>query len=282
MITVIAVYLSNSITKNLHMRHLLCAFFLLLAGIGQAQQTAIKKPSRIIVVNDSISSMDKVNQYGKDGYIKAIHNGISEEEMKRLQAKLGDKVGDERQFVIVVTLLTEEEKKIKDSQPKPAKQATQPVDDGYILNVNDKAADFTVAMLTGKPVKLSDLKGKVVLINFWATWCGPCMMEFYEIPSKIIAPFKDKEFVFLAISRGETQELVAKKMAELKTKGIDFNVGMDPDKSIWNKYGTVGIPKNYLIDQNGVIRYVSTGYGDTKVDQMAEEIKKLLNSQVTQ
>lgn len=194
------------------MKYILLAFFLLMAGIGQAQETAVKKPS--------------------------------------------------------------EEKKLKDTTTV----IVGSVDEGYILTINDKAADFTVQMLSGKPVKLSDLKGKVVLLNFWATWCGPCMMEFQEIPSRIIAPFKDKDFVFLAISRGEGQELVAKKMADLKTKGIDFNVGMDPDKSIWAQYGTAGIPKNYLIDQNGVIRYVSTGYGASKVDQMADEIKKLLNN----
>ncbi len=152
----------------------------------------------------------------------------------------------------------------------------KPVDEGYVLKVNDKAADFKVQLLDGTSVSLSSLKGKVVLINFWATWCGPCMMEFNELPSKILTPFKDKDFVFLAISRGEEKKLVDKKMKEVREKGIDFNPGLDPDKSIWSLYGTAYIPKNFLLDKEGVIRYVSTGYAPPKVGELANEINKLL------
>lgn len=258
------------------MKKILTIILILAAYVSQAQEAAIKKPSYIMVINDSIVSLDKARHYAEAGYIKSMEKGVTDEQMAALKEKWGNQVGDDKRFIMRITLLTEEEKRMKDSQPKPARQNTPPVDEGYILKVNDQAADFTVEMLDGKKVKLSDLKGKVVLLNFWATWCGPCMMEFHEIPGKIIAPFKDKDFVFLPVSRGETRAIVAETMADLKKKGIDFNVALDPDKHVWGKYGNSGIPKNFLIDQNGIIRYVSTGYGETKVDQLAEEIKKLL------
>ena len=153
-------------------------------------------------------------------------------------------------------------------------------DDTYILNVNDVAKDFSVKMITGETVKLSDLKGKVVLLNFWATWCAPCMSEFNAFPSAIIKPFKNSDFVLLPISRGETEQVVKNKMAELKKKGIDFNVGIDPDRSIFDMYATQAIPKNFLIDKNGIIRYVSTGYDEESLNNIVSMIKKLLDEPV--
>ena len=146
-----------------------------------------------------------------------------------------------------------------------------------IVKVGDVAPDFTVQMLDGSSFKLSEAKGKVVLLNFWATWCGPCMMEFQEIPEKIIKRFEgETDFVFIPVSREETFETVQKKMQQLKDSGIDFPVGLDPKRKAYNLYAKSYIPRNYLIGRDGKVIAATIGYNQAEFDEMVEKIAGLL------
>ena len=159
--------------------------------------------------------------------------------------------------------------------------AQEAVPDDYekttVVKAGDVAPDFTVKMLDGSSFKLSDAKGKVVLLNFWATWCGPCMLEFNRIPEKLLKRFEgEKDFVFIPVSREETFETVQRKMKELKEKGIDFPVGLDPKRAIYNIYATTYIPRNFLIGKDGKVVSATIGFTEKEFEVMIEKIAELL------
>lgn len=261
------------------MKKLIILIFALYGFTLFGQKKDIKKPEYVIIVNNEIITQEKLEEYGKQGSIKALNKGVTEDERNKLAEKFGNKIGD-KEFIIKVDLLTEKEKterqKLANATNNNKNKTTNPSNE-LKLKINDLASEFTVQMIDGKKITLSDLKGKVVLVNYWATWCAPCLMEFTEIPEKILEQFKNENFVFIPISIGESKEKVQKKMSQLKKYGVNFNVGIDPMKKIWNHYAIGAIPKSFVIDQNGVIKYVSIGNSEGNIDKLATEISKLLS-----
>jgi len=247
------------------LKSIFCLFLLFSAFFSNGQENIVKKPERVIIANDKIIPMEQLLEYEKNRYIKGMHNGVSDKERDRLFELFGDKIPP-KEFIMYIELHTEEEW----LQNEKVRNAPS-------MNVNDNIRDFTVKMIDETAIKLSELNGNVVLLNFWATWCAPCIREFYAFPSEIIEPFKNSTFVLLPISSGETEEKVKNKMVELKKNGIDFNVGIDPDKTITTLYRASGLPLNVLIDKNGVIRYISEGYTDESLNTISSMIKKMLD-----
>lgn len=160
--------------------------------------------------------------------------------------------------------------------PEASAQTAQPsVESTTIVKEGAQAPDFTVEMFDGTKVTLSELKGKVVLVNFWATWCPPCRNELARVEKEIIERFKGQEFVFLPISRGESKE----KVAEFRNKmGYTFPMGLDTTQAIFKKYATNYIPRNFLVDREGKVVKASVGYDDAEfaalVKLIEQEIKK--------
>ena len=159
------------------------------------------------------------------------------------------------------------------AEPK-APQTQEQVDASTLVKQGQVAPDFTVEMFDGKTVRLSDLKGKVVLLNFWATWCPPCREELARVQTDIIDRFAGKDFVFLPISRGEELQTVN---AFRKRMGYTFPMGLDPDQKIFRRYATNYIPRNFLIDRNGNVALVSIGYDKREFAHLVETIEKELN-----
>ena len=157
----------------------------------------------------------------------------------------------------------------------PVPQSQEQVDASTIAKQGTMAPDFTVELFDGKTLKLSELRGKVVLVNFWATWCPPCREELTRVQKEIIDRFAGKEFVFLPISRGEEYNTVA---AFRKRMGYDFTMGLDPDQKIFRRYATNYIPRNFLIDRDGKVVLASIGYDKAEFAHLIETIEKTINN----
>lgn len=142
-----------------------------------------------------------------------------------------------------------------------------------LVKVGDDVPEFVVEMFDGQKINIKDLKGKIVLINFWATWCPPCQEELKRVQKEIIDRFKGKDFVFLAISREESKEQV-KKFRE--RNGYTFPMGLDPERRIYSKFATATIPRNFIIDKKGKIVEIEVGYTKEAFAKMIEKLEKLL------
>ena len=117
------------------------------------------------------------------------------------------------------------------------------------------APDFTLPGLDGTPVRLSDLRGKTVLINFWATWCGPCRKEFPELV-KLAQQQGDRGLVVLAVDVSESRDYVARFAQEF---GATFPIVLDSDSNVVQSYRLIGLPTSLFVDRDGVLRAQQLG-----------------------
>ncbi len=153
--------------------------------------------------------------------------------------------------------------------PKPENE----IEASTLVKAGDPAPDFTVGMFDGSQVSLADLRGKVVLLNFWATWCPPCREELTHVQTQIIDRFAGRPFVFLPVSRGESRADVA---AFREKTGYAFPMGLDSTRTVYDRYASNYIPRNFLIDADGRIVTATTGFEQAEFEELIRTIEATL------
>ncbi len=146
---------------------------------------------------------------------------------------------------------------------------------GYIVKVGDMAPDFKVNLTDGTSLQLSDLKGKVVMLQFTASWCGVCRKEMPFIESDIWQKHKNKDFALYALDLDEPIEK-AEKM--ISATGITYPVALDDDAKVFTKYAhkESGVTRNVIIDKSGKIIYMTRLFNHEEFNAMKKVIEKEL------
>ena len=142
-----------------------------------------------------------------------------------------------------------------------------------LTEVGQIVPQFTVTTLDGQEINTQNLKGKVLLINFFATWCGPCMAEMPHLEKEIWQKFKDKDFIVVAVGREHSKEELMKFKQK---KELSFFMAPDPNREIYQKFATMYIPRNYLVNREGRIVYQSRGYTKEEFKTLVNKIEEVL------
>lgn len=164
-------------------------------------------------------------------------------------------------FLFTIAALDGQEKKVYEN--------------GYLVKVGDKAPDFTINEAGGKTYKLSDLKGKVVMLQFTASWCSVCRTEMPFIEKEIWNAKKGSGLVVIGVDRDEPLEKVIKFKKDIK---VSYPLALDPGADIFGLFAQkeAGVTRNVVIDKSGKIIFLTRLYEREEFDQMKNVIFKEL------
>lgn len=141
-----------------------------------------------------------------------------------------------------------------------------------VIEKGKSAIGFSVSDINGNSYSINDLKGKVVVLNFWFTGCQPCIQEMPEL-NELVKEYLDKEVVFIAFALDNKEALES----FLEKRSFDYNIISEVDtKPVVGAYGVTAYPTHLVLDQNSIIKLSSSGYTDSTVESIKEMIEKLL------
>lgn len=142
----------------------------------------------------------------------------------------------------------------------------------YDVQVGDRAPRFELEDSQGLGLGLSDYQGKVVLLNFWATWCPPCVQEMPSL-NNTYEELRNDGFVVLGVSVDEDQEQYSRF---LRNAGVTFPTARDPERAVSSRYGTLKYPESYLISRDGRVLRKYVGAEDWSRPEIANYLRSVL------
>ena len=165
---------------------------------------------------------------------------------------------------------------MQDSAPRFLKQTAMALvliaGAAFAGDAGGPAPSFTLAALTGQQAALSQYKGQVVMVNFWATWCGPCQQEM-PLLDQMYKKYKPAGFTLIGVNVDKEAPAVKELMAR---KPVSFPVLLDPANQVSKAYHVDEMPSSVLIDRKGEIRYIHRGYRPGDENEYQDRIRQLI------
>ncbi len=149
------------------------------------------------------------------------------------------------------------------------------VDKVSLVRVGEHAPSFTVVDVDGHEFNLGSQRGKTVLLNFFATWCGPCIQEVPELQKIWSDNRSNRNFEMIVLGREETDESIS---AFKRDHGYTFPMASDPKSSVYSLYAKELIPRTYLISQDGIVCYAFTGFNEEDLASLRKILGQRLKS----
>jgi peroxiredoxin len=141
--------------------------------------------------------------------------------------------------------------------------------------VGDKMPAISVQEISGSTFSLAREHGKVVVVNFWATWCPPCQVEMPRLEKEIWEKYKSRpDFAMVAIAREQSKETVAE--FQKKHSAYTFPLAFDPHRAVYKLFADSGIPRTYVVGRDGKIAFQSLGYEPGDIGALDKAIQKAL------
>jgi len=140
------------------------------------------------------------------------------------------------------------------------------------LNIGDKAPDFTLKSTLGKNLNLKEQQGNIILINFWASWCGPCRKEMPAL-QVLQEKYQDLGFSVWGINVEQENQAGKRFLADLK---LTFPIFFDAKNTLSATYQVAAMPTSVIIDRNGIVRFIFRGYKSGYENKYAKAIKQLI------
>lgn len=143
---------------------------------------------------------------------------------------------------------------------------------GAVKIEGETAPNFTLKATDGNNIRLNEYRGHVVMLNFWATWCGPCRQEMPHL-NELYEAYDNLGFVVLGVNLDEKKQRAHSLASEL---GVTYPTLFDHDKKVSQTYKVDAMPTTVLIDRDGTIRHVHRGYRPGYIEMYQKQVRKLL------